>query len=246
MKRVLALWLLSSAAWAHPLSWLSGTYHGQSEDSQLEEVWVEDGQDMLSTTTWLSDGALSLRELARVRPTAGGYHLDLWITFANGKTRHLEMEGGLESERQLVFHQGSDSLSYELGADGALEVRLQKQELSTFHLLPGAGTPEPVALEGDYVLHTYLGDHVFADELHWTTAKSGTLSVPGKFSVPLEKVETIPQRGLAFEIMVPEGRVPYRVRYQMHFNADLSQATGTLVDVASGRSMGSFVALKKR
>ena len=246
MKRWLAMWLLSGVAWAHPLSWLTGTYHGSSEGSQLEEVWVEDGQEMLSTTTWLSDGSLALRELARVRPTASGYHLDLWITFPNGKSRHLEMEGGLESDHQLVFHQGSDTLSYRLGADGSLEVNLQKKELSTFRLSPGPSDPEKIVPQGDYILHTYIGERIFPDELHWTTATSGTLRVPDKFIAPLENVEALPQRAVVFDIMVPEGTVPYRVRYLMHFNADMSQATGILVHVGTGQTVGSFVALRKR
>lgn len=229
----------------NPLSWLSGTYHGQSEDGRLEEVWVTDGPDLLCTTTWLSQGEISLRELARVRPTPRGYHLDLWITLPNGKSRHLEMDGLLKSARQLVFQQGSDFLTYSQNHDGSLDVKLQKKELSAFHLRPGPSSMERVVPQGDYVVHTYLGDHVFADELHFSSPSSGTLSVPGKFTSTLEKVESLAPHGVCFEILVPEGKTPYRVRYQMHFNADLSQATGVLVNSASGQSIGSFVALKK-
>ena len=242
MKYLLAL-LLTGCAWAHPLSWMAGSYHGSLEGSLLEESWTDTGSELLGTTVWLENGQISLRELARVRPSKEGYQLDLWLTFADGKSKHLQMNGRLEGAGRLVFRDPRTTLTFQSAAHGGLRVELLKQTLSVFDLTAG---PFPVATlpsSGRYLLHTYIGAHVFADELSWT-AEAGTLTVPGKFSSPLENRKPIPG-GMSFEILVPEGQQPYRVRYQLHFSADRGQAIGTLVNLSTGRTIGSFVAVKK-
>ncbi|MBX3166557.1 MAG: hypothetical protein KF760_04060 [Candidatus Eremiobacteraeota bacterium] len=249
MKKLLFSALLSGACWAHPLSWLAGTYHGAHDGATLEETWTDTGRELLGTTVWLEEGRISLRELMRIRPQQGAYHLDLWLTFADGRGKHLEMNGRLEGANQLVFRRQRngrpESLTFLGQGGGGVKVELQKQELTAFELAPGP-TPETsrVQAQTHYVLHTYLGDQVFADELYWSTDHTGSLVVPGKFQSVLENVKPIPG-GTSFEIMVPEGKEPYRVRYLMRFNADLSQATGSLVKVSTGQTIGSFVAVKR-
>lgn len=242
MKYFLAL-LLSGSCWAHPLSWMAGSYHGNLEGSRLEETWTDSGSELLGTTVWLEEGQITLRELARIRPSKGGYDLDLWLTFADGKSKHLRMKGRLETPERLVFRDPKTTLTFQSAPQGELRVELQKQSLTVFQLKAGTNQAPALPTSGRYVLHTYLGDHVFEDELNWTP-EGGTLSVPGKFSSPLENRKPIPG-GMSFEILVPEGSQPYRVRYQMRFNPDFGQATGTLVNLSTGQTMGSFVAIKK-
>jgi hypothetical protein len=246
MKKWLLAGVLSAWASAHPLGWMAGTYHGSSQGSQLEETWTEAGQDLLGTTVWLEAGRVGLRELFRIHPTRSGYHMDLWLTFSDGTGKHLSLDGRREGKDSLVLQgQRGDRLTYSKRSNGGLRCELQKQSLEIFELEPGPGpTPPSPILAGEYVLHTYLGEHVFADELHWTSKQGGTLTVPGKFTAQLENVGLLPG-GVSFEIMVPEGKVPYRVRYLMHFSQDMIQATGSLVSVSSGQTIGSFVALKK-
>lgn len=247
MKRFLLLALLTGSGWAHPLSWLAGTYHGAHDGATLEESWTDTGSDLLGTTVWLKDGRVGMRELFRIRPQKSGYHLDLWLTFSDGLSKHLQMDGRLEGAEKLVFRKPGESLTLRRGPDKKLVIELQKKELSVFHLKPGpAGLPQArmAVPEGEYILHTYLGDRVFADELKWTSGHGGTLTVPGKFTSQIENLELLPQFGVSFEILVPEGKEPYRVRYLMHFSADRSQATGTLVKVSTGETMGSFVAVR--
>ena len=241
MKRLIVSVLLSGAALAHPLSWMAGTYHGSHDGAQLEESWTDTGSEMLGTTIWLEDGRVGMRELFRIRPQKGGYHLDLWLTFSDGLGKHIQLDGQLEGNEKVVFRKPGESLTFRREAK-KLIVELQKKELSVFHMEPGPSPLPPTAQpQGEYVLHTYLGDHVFADELSW---KAKTLAVTGKWQATLENVKPVPG-GTSFEITVPEGKQPYRVRYVMHFNADLSQATGTLVNVSTGQTMGSFVAVKR-
>ncbi|MBN9420311.1 hypothetical protein ABS71_12930 [bacterium SCN 62-11] len=243
MKRLLWLLMLTRIGCAHPLSWMAGTYHGQHEGAQLEECWVDTGSEMLGTTVWLEDGEVTLRELARVRPTETGYHLDLWLTFGDGSGKHLEMNGRLETAEKLVFQgKGEDRLTFLRCPGRGLRVELLKKELTSFVLEPGPRVENAARPSGRYVLHTFLGDQVFADELDWT---AGTLTVPGKFTSRLENVKPIPGGGMSFEILVPEGKEPYRVRYQMRFNQAMGQATGTLVLVSNGQTVGSYVALKR-
>lgn len=246
MKKWLAIALLSAGAWAHPLSWMVGSYHGFSEGSQLEETWTEAGPDLLGTTVWLEAGHVGLRELFRIHPTKNGYHMDLWLTFSDGKGKHLSLDGRLEGKGKLVLQgQRGDRLTYSKRSNGGLRCELQKQSIEVFEMDPGpAPIPAGATPAGEYVLHTYLGEQVFADELRWTSSKGGTLTVPGKFTAQLENVVSLPG-GVSFEIMVPEGKVPYRVRYRLHFSPDMKQATGSLVNVSNGQTMGSFVALKK-
>ena len=243
MRRLLFLLFLNTAARAHPLSWMAGSYHGVHEGARLEESWADTGTEMLGTTVWLEDGAVTLRELARVRATRDGYDLDLWLTFADGSAKHLQMHGRLEGKEKLSFRgPGNDRLTFLATPEHGLKIELQKKELTTFLLNPGVAPEKAAEPGGLYILHTYLGDHVFADELDWT---AGKLTVPGKFTSTLEKVKPTPGGGMSFEILVPEGKEPYRVRYQMRFNEGLSQATGTLVRVSTGQTMGAFVALKR-
>lgn len=245
MKKLILVPLLSGLCWAHPLSWLAGSYHGSHDGASLEECWTDTGSEMLGTTVWVEDGRVGMRELFRIRPHKGGYHLDLWLTFSDGLSKHLQMDGRLEGSQKLVFRAQPggrpESLTFSGEPGHGLRVELQKQELTAFLLAPGPSRELPVKPQGQYTLHTYLGDQVFADELNWN---SGTLSVPGKFTSALENKKPIPG-GMSFEIMVPEGKTPYRVRYLMRFSADMSQATGTLVKVSSGQTMGSFVAVLK-
>ncbi len=248
MKRFLLLTLLTGSGWAHPLSWLAGTYHGVHDGATLEESWTDTGSELLGTSVWLEDGRVGMRELFRIRPQKGGYHLDLWLTFSDGLGKHLQMDGRLEAPQKLVFRKPGESLTFRLGPGKKLTIQLHKKELRVFHLEPGPTSLPQARMavpEGEYILHTYLGDHVFADELKWGSGNSGTLTVPGKFASQIENMELLPQFGVSFEIMVPEGKEPYRVRYRMHFNADLSQATGTLVQVSNGKTIGSFVAVKR-
>lgn len=250
MKKLVLITLLSGCCWAHPLSWLAGTYHGVHEGACLEESWTDAGSELLGTTIWLEDGRVSLRELARIRPQKDGYHLDLWLIFSDGSGKHLQMDGRLEDSQKLVFRGKRlgrpESLTFWGKPGHNLRVELQKQDLTAFDLTSGSRPETPPQLQGDYILHTYLGDQVFADELRWSSDHSGRLTVPGKFESPLENVKAIPGGGVSFEIMVPEGKIPYRVRYLMHFEADWSQATGTLVKVDTGQTMGSFVAIRRQ
>lgn len=243
MKRLLLVGLLSAACWAHPLSWLAGTYHGSHDGASLEETWTDTGSEMLGTTVWLEDGRVGMRELFRIRPQKGGYRLDLWLTFSDGLGKHIQLDGRLDGPDKLVFQKPGESLTFRREPGKRLTVELQKKVRTVFRMNRGPAAPlSAPSPEGEYVLHTYLGDHVFADELNWN---SKVLSVPGKFQSPLESVKPIPG-GTSFEILVPEGKEPYRVRYLMHFNADRSQATGTLVNVSTGETMGSFVAIRRK
>ncbi|MFN8612831.1 MAG: DUF6265 family protein [Vulcanimicrobiota bacterium] len=246
MRKLLVLFMLSNLAAAHPLGWLVGTYHGQSEGSQLEETWTEAGQELLGSTIWLEDGRVGLRELFRIRPVASGYHLDLWLTFSDGTGKHLTMEGRPEGMSGLVFEgQRGDRLTYSKRPDGGLRCQLHKQEVTTFEMDAGPRPADQVVLAGNWVLHTYLGEHLFADELRWTSSQGGTITVPGKFSAPIENLKHLPERRVTFEIVVPEGERPYRVSYRMQFEADMKQATGSLVDLSSGQTLGCFVARRK-
>ncbi len=240
MKQLLILGLLSGAGWAHPVSWLAGTYHGSHDGATLEESWTDTGSELLGTTVWVEDGRVGMRELFRIRPQKGGYHLDLWLTFSDGLGKHIQLDGKPESPQKLVFRKPGESLTFRREGK-KLIVELQKKELSVFAMEPGPAPAPSTQPQGKYILHTYLGDHVFADELNW---KSKTLAVPGKWQASLENVKPIPG-GTSFEITVPEGKQPYRVRYVMHFNPDLSQATGTLVNLTTGQTIGSFVAVHR-
>ncbi|MBS2033751.1 hypothetical protein JST97_02135 [bacterium] len=246
MKKWLFWSLLLAQSWAHPLEWMVGNYHGQSEGSQLEETWTQTGRDLLGSTVWLEAGRVGLRELFRISPSKNGYHLDLWLTFSDGQGKHLSMEGRAEGPQRLVFLGAKgDRLTYVKRPNGGLRCELQKRQVTVFDMDPGVRPLQQVEPSGDYIVHTFLGDRVFADELHWGSTRAGSLTVPGKFTAQLEKVELQPDRLVSFEIVVPEGEKPYRVRYQMYFTPDMSQATGSLVNVSSGQTMGCFVALKK-
>ncbi len=108
----------------------------------------------------------------------------------------------------------------------------------------------PAPLAGNWVLHLYLGDHVFDDEVQVAPqadgALGGTLKVPGRFTAPLENVRSdAAAPTLSFEITADEGHGPFRVRYEgsMHTGNDTFVGFATMLGDRS--LLGGFVAQRR-
>jgi hypothetical protein len=110
------------------------------------------------------------------------------------------------------------------------------------------GPPSRAALEGKWVMHLYLGDRLFDDQVELAAgpggALRGTLTVPGRFTVPVEKlVQT--GRHFAFQITADEGRGPFHVRYEgdLHDGGDTYVGFATVLD--DGSLLGGFVGQRR-
>ncbi|MDB5100388.1 MAG: hypothetical protein JWM80_4809 [Cyanobacteria bacterium RYN_339] len=105
----------------------------------------------------------------------------------------------------------------------------------------------PASVSGDWVVHLYVGKQAFADQLHLVAdasgALSGTLTVTGVFTAPLEKVRLVDDV-LSFEILAPEGAKPFRVFYRGQVEPKATTMTG-FATLADGSLMGGYVAQKQ-
>lgn len=75
-------------------------------------------------------------------------------------------------------------------------------------------------LEGRWVMHLYIGDRLFHDEVELKRDSEGrlhgTLTVPGRFTAGIPRVISS-GNSFVFEITADEGHGPFRVRYEGSF-----------------------------
>jgi hypothetical protein len=108
-----------------------------------------------------------------------------------------------------------------------------------------AAPAAPPSLEGDWVLHIFIGDRQFDDQIHLKRDGQnklvGTLTVPGLWSTPIDHAEL---RGdtVILEIHAPEGKKPFPVRYEGRFFPGTSVFSGFATLPESGELLGGFVA----
>lgn len=104
-------------------------------------------------------------------------------------------------------------------------------------------------LTGDWVMHLYIGDRLFDDRVHVVRdAKGqlgGELTVPERFTSPLEKIEVT--RSVArFEIVGHERGKAFRVRYDGRWDAGGTIFVGiATLPEENDELLGGFVAQRK-
>lgn len=113
--------------------------------------------------------------------------------------------------------------------------------------LSALAAPAPAPdLAGDWVLHIYVGNRLFDDTVHVERdargAYAGTLTVPDRFTSPLEKV-VVDQERARFEIVGHERGHAFRVIYDGRWDPKHQVFAGlaTLLD-EGGALLGGFVA----
>lgn len=99
-------------------------------------------------------------------------------------------------------------------------------------------------LQGDWTLHTYIGERVFQDRLHLEADAEGelhgTLSVPGGFQAEVESLEKRDATHFTFSIQPDEGNGRFRVNY----SAELDPKDEVFIGFArldDGNLIGGFV-----
>ena len=101
---------------------------------------------------------------------------------------------------------------------------------------------------GEWTLNTYIGNKIFKDKLSLKKENnviSGNLSVPKVFTSRLEKIN-VSENKLYFEIMVDEGKKPYRVKYECIINKSGETFVGFATLFDSNELIGGFVAIKEK
>src|SRR5437773_1125421 len=77
--------------------------------------------------------------------------------------------------------------------------------------------PRVEDVQGDWVMHVYLGDRLFEDQIHLERGPDGklcgTLTVPHRFTVPLRNIE-VNQKQISFNIEANEGNGAFHVKYE--------------------------------
>jgi hypothetical protein len=110
---------------------------------------------------------------------------------------------------------------------------------------PVQAAPQPATLEGDWVLHIFIGDRQFDDQIHLKRDGQnklvGTLTVPGLWSTPIDQAEIQGDR-VILQIHAPEGKKPFPVRYEGRFFPGEAVFTGFATLPDSGELLGGFVA----
>ena len=100
---------------------------------------------------------------------------------------------------------------------------------------------------GDWVMTIRIGERTFEDRFTLTKGPAGgftgTLTVVGQWSAPLERIEAAPGR-LAFELLAPEGAKPFRVRYDGALDAAHRTWKGTATLPETGEALGAFEAVR--
>lgn len=127
-----------------------------------------------------------------------------------------------------------------------LATLLVASTLTACHAAPVSAVPVRSALRlaaptGDWVMHLYVGQTHFADQLHLAADGSGTLTVVGKWSAPLEQVRLVGDE-LSFEVLAPEGPKPFRVFYRGQIKDTTMTGFATLAD---GSLLGGYVAQRQ-
>jgi hypothetical protein len=107
----------------------------------------------------------------------------------------------------------------------------------------GLATPN---LSGDWVMHIYVGHRLFEDQVHVVAdakgALGGTLTVPDRFTSPLELVTVTPDIA-RFEIVGHERGEAFRVRYEGRWDARGQVFVGLATLPEEGNALlGGFVA----
>lgn len=85
---------------------------------------------------------------------------------------------------------------------------------------PPTGEEQPAErrnMLGDWVMHIYIGDRVFHDQVHLEVdgrgKTAGTLTVPGLFTAEVERFQ-MASDGFSFQITIDEGRGRVTIRYE--------------------------------
>src|SRR5688500_4515744 len=106
-----------------------------------------------------------------------------------------------------------------------------------------AGKPATPRFVGRWVLHLYIGDRVFDDDVVVAPGTDGRLggglTVPGRFTAPLAGVVADRER-FRFEITADEGRGPFTVRYDGTFHPDTDAFVGFATLVPQNELLGAF------
>ncbi|MDB5098609.1 MAG: hypothetical protein JWM80_3030 [Cyanobacteria bacterium RYN_339] len=101
-------------------------------------------------------------------------------------------------------------------------------------------------LAGDWVMHIYVGNRLFEDRVHVERdaqgAYTGTVTVPDRFTSPLEKV-TVTADVASFEIVGHERGEAFRVKYDGRWDAQGTIFVGiATLPEEKGDLLGGFVA----
>ena len=120
-------------------------------------------------------------------------------------------------------------------------------------VLPTAATaatvaPKDPSIVGHWVMHLYIGTRVFEDEVTVKVGPDGklggTLVVPDRFTVPLDKVE-LKGETFVLEITADEGQGPFRVRYEGTFHPTGDTFVGFATVLGENSLLGGFVGQRR-
>ena len=119
-----------------------------------------------------------------------------------------------------------------------------------FLLASGAVAAPAAPLTGRWVMHLYLGDRLFEDQVtierSAAGAFSGSLVVPGAFTATLENV-AVDGGDFSFAITADEGHGPFHVVYRgtLHDSGDTFVGFATLPNEKNAL-LGGFVGQRKK
>jgi hypothetical protein len=105
-------------------------------------------------------------------------------------------------------------------------------------------------LSGDWTMHIYVGNRLFEDQVHVERDAGGdyrgTLTVPDRFTSPLEQV-TVTSEVATFEIVGHERGEAFRVRYDGRWDAKHTIFVGiATLPEEQGELLGGFVAQRTK
>jgi hypothetical protein len=100
------------------------------------------------------------------------------------------------------------------------------------------------AVPRDWVMHIYVGGHLYEDRLHLeqsgVNAWTGTIAVPGLFTVPVTHV-VLTKSGISFDIEADEGKGPFHVKYVGTFYPGTETFSGFATLIDKNTLLGGFV-----